>query len=145
MEGFVILWLLFAIGVGLLANARGRNGFGFFLLALVLSPLLGLIVVLVMRDEKAAQEAEDTRRRSDEMRLEEVRALAAAASRGTTASAAVPVHPPSQAPAFKAAPMFSVADEVVKLASLRDKGLLTEEEFSQQRRALLSMPKPSGQ
>lgn len=143
MEGFVILWLLFAIGVGVLANSRGRSGIGFFLLSVLLSPLLGLIVVLVMRDEKAAAEAEDRRRRSEEMRMEEVRALAAAASRGATADAAPAVHPPSAAAAFKAPPMFSVADEITKLAALRDKGLLTQDEFNEQRRALLGASRPS--
>lgn len=137
MEGFFILWLLFAIGVGMLASSRGRSGFGFFLLAAVLSPLIGLIVVLVMRDEKVAEETESRRRRDEEIRLEEVRALAAAASRGTTAAATAPVHPPSPVQTFKAPAMFSVADEIRKLAELRDQGLLTAEEFNEQRRMLL--------
>ncbi len=109
MEGFVIMWLVFAIGVGLLANSRGRSGFGFFVLSLLLSPLIGLIVVLVMRDEKVAQENEQRRRRDEEMRLAEVKALAAAAAHGAASA-------PAPAPqAAAAASPISVADELTKL------------------------------
>ncbi|RBP83946.1 zinc ribbon domain-containing protein [Marinomonas rhizomae] len=44
----VILWIAFAILVGLLASTKGRSGFLFFLLALVLSPVIGLIIALVV-------------------------------------------------------------------------------------------------
>src|SRR5262245_57853135 len=47
MEIF-ILWLLLAIVVGIAARARGRSGFAFFILAVILSPLIGLIIVLVL-------------------------------------------------------------------------------------------------
>jgi len=43
-----IFWLLLAAGLGLLANARGRNGFGWFLLAALLSPLIAIIFLLVL-------------------------------------------------------------------------------------------------
>jgi len=40
-------WLLFALVVGLIASGRGRSGFGWFILACLISPLLaGLIVLL---------------------------------------------------------------------------------------------------
>lgn len=42
-------WLIFAVVVGVAANARGRSGFGWFLIALLVSPLVALILVLVMR------------------------------------------------------------------------------------------------
>ena len=47
MEIF-IAWLIFAIVVAIAAEARGRNPFGWFLLSVVLSPLVGLILVLVL-------------------------------------------------------------------------------------------------
>src|SRR5262249_54460057 len=51
----VIGWLIFAIIVGVAANARGRDGAGWFFLAVIISPLLALILVLVipnLRHEK---------------------------------------------------------------------------------------------
>ena len=44
-----IFWCLFAIAVGVAANARGRDGVGWFLLALIISPLVALLLVLVMQ------------------------------------------------------------------------------------------------
>jgi len=46
MEWF-IFWIGGAIGVGLIAsNYRGRDGAGWFLLSLLISPLLGILFVL---------------------------------------------------------------------------------------------------
>jgi hypothetical protein len=44
----LILWLGFSIAIGILASRRGRSGIGWFLFSLILSPLLGLIFVLVL-------------------------------------------------------------------------------------------------
>jgi hypothetical protein len=46
MEIFVI-WLALSILAGIIANQKGRSGIGFFLLSLVLSPLVGIIAALV--------------------------------------------------------------------------------------------------
>lgn len=42
MEVF-IFWLVFSIAVGAYGASKGRSGFGWFLLAMVISPLLGFI------------------------------------------------------------------------------------------------------
>ncbi|ELR63093.1 hypothetical protein C942_04107 [Photobacterium marinum] len=44
----IVLWLVFAIFVGIYANSKGRSGFGYFLLSLLLSPLIGFIIALVV-------------------------------------------------------------------------------------------------
>lgn len=44
----VILWIVFAVLVGLLASSKGRSGFLFFFLALILSPIVGLVIALVI-------------------------------------------------------------------------------------------------
>ena len=44
---FWVLWIGFAILVGAYANSKGRSGFGYFVLSLLLSPLVGLIIVAV--------------------------------------------------------------------------------------------------
>ena len=115
--------------MGALASSRGRSFLGYFLLSIVLSPLIGLIVVLVVRDLAAEAQREDLRRRDEETRerernrdhqkqLEEIRVLSQA-------------KPPAEAP------VRSIADEIEKLGTLKERGLLTEEEFQAQKTALL--------
>lgn len=43
----LIAWLGLSVLAGVLASNKGRSGFGFFLLALLLSPLIGLIAAFV--------------------------------------------------------------------------------------------------
>lgn len=44
----IIFWLVLAILVGVFAGSKGRSGFGYFLLAILLSPLIGFIIVLIL-------------------------------------------------------------------------------------------------
>jgi hypothetical protein len=50
---FAFFWFAFAIVVGVAASARGRNGLGWFLLALIISPLIALLLVLVMQNRRS--------------------------------------------------------------------------------------------
>lgn len=43
----IITWLAFSIIAGLIASNKGRSGFGFFLLSIVFSPLIGILAALV--------------------------------------------------------------------------------------------------
>ena len=125
MEIFMI-WLVLAIGVAALANSRGRSGSGYFLLSIVLSPLIGLIVVLVTED-LAKKKARDMQEERDHARrIEEVRAIAAK-------PAEVAPHATAAAPTRA----DSIADELTKLAALRDRGVPTAEEFQAQKAGLL--------
>ncbi|MCB4365425.1 hypothetical protein KIH07_16905 [Hydrogenophaga taeniospiralis] len=45
-----LIWFLLAIAVGVLASKRGRSGFGWFVIALLLSPLIGFVFVLIAKD-----------------------------------------------------------------------------------------------
>ena len=45
---FIIAWIIFAAVVGFVAWSRGQSGFGFFLLSLVLSPLIGILFSVLM-------------------------------------------------------------------------------------------------
>lgn len=133
--GFFVIWFVFCLGVGALADSRGRSGFGYFLLSFFLSPLLGLVIVLVTRNVKEEDAKDAWRRREEENRefdrkrehekqLESLRVLATTQQKlGGAAEAASPIG--------------SVADELEKLASLRERGLLTPDEFEGQKRALL--------
>jgi hypothetical protein len=53
METIAFFWIAFAIIVGVAANTRGRNGGGWFILALAISPLIaGLLVLALPRPHK---------------------------------------------------------------------------------------------
>jgi hypothetical protein len=47
MEIF-FFWILFSVFIGVGASSRGRNGFGWFVLAVVISPVLALILLALM-------------------------------------------------------------------------------------------------
>jgi uncharacterized paraquat-inducible protein A len=53
---FLVFWLGCSVAIGILASNRGRSGFGWFLFSIFLSPLLGLIFVLVTRNLKVEQQ-----------------------------------------------------------------------------------------
>ena len=52
-------WLVCSIVIGVIASSRGRSGFGWFLIATLLSPLIGLILVLVFPKRGQAATAVD--------------------------------------------------------------------------------------
>lgn len=120
MEFVFLVWFLAAIACGVWANGRGRSGIGWFLFSVFLSPLLGLILVAVLPDleEKRLEEArrEDRERKEHEKQLESLRAVTASST---------------------AAAQGSVTDELMKLADLKAKGILTDDEFQAQKAKLL--------
>jgi hypothetical protein len=108
---FFVLWLLFSGAIGYLANSRGRSGFAFFALSIFLSPLLGLVIVLATSNLKELEERDRQRREDHERQFASIQVLAGSQK--------------------------SIADELLKLAELRDRGVLTEEEFNAQKRSIL--------
>lgn len=48
----IVLWIGLAIVIGMAASSRGRSGFGWFIVALCLSPLLGGVLLLLMKNVK---------------------------------------------------------------------------------------------
>lgn len=48
MELF-IFWLAFSFVAGIIASNKGRSGLGFFLLSILLSPILGILFALVAK------------------------------------------------------------------------------------------------
>lgn len=57
MELF-FFWLVFSVIAGAIAGGKGRSGFGFFLLAVILSPLVGIICALIARPNTERTERE---------------------------------------------------------------------------------------
>lgn len=53
---WMFFWVMFAVVVGVFAGNKGRSGVGWFLLSLVISPLLGFLFVAVLSNLKAEQE-----------------------------------------------------------------------------------------
>ncbi|AUR84050.1 TMhelix containing protein [Vibrio phage 1.047.O._10N.286.55.F2] len=53
----LILWLTFSAFVALLASAFNRSGFVWFLVSLIISPLLGLICVAIVGKPKPKLES----------------------------------------------------------------------------------------
>ena len=44
-----IFWVFFSIVAGIMAKNKGRSGFGYFLLSVVLSPIIGIICALIAK------------------------------------------------------------------------------------------------
>jgi hypothetical protein len=117
----LIVWVLFALAMGGWASSWGRSGAGYFALSFFFSPILSTLVLLVAGN-KAEKEAGEVRR-AEEQRREHERQLEAIRS----------VKQP-----VADAGLHSVADELGKLLSLHERGLLTPEEFAVQKARLLS-------
>lgn len=136
MEAVLLVWVIFAAGIAALADMRGRSAFGYAVLSFFFSPVVALIALLVTPNlvaeaEKAQARKEEEDRREEERRrqhereLESIKAIAnSAAAHGEAKSTEVPTG--------------SIADELEKLATLRDKGVLTDAEFSQLKMELLT-------
>jgi hypothetical protein len=50
---YLFFWVSLAVAVGMFAGSRGRNGFGWFVLSMLISPLLGFIFCAVSSNLKA--------------------------------------------------------------------------------------------
>lgn len=129
---FIVIWAVIACAIGAWAESKGRSGFGYGAMSFILSPLLPAIILLVVSDKKAEAAAEARRaverQQEHERHLEEIRALRA------------PPAPPSpQVDSPVAGPAAGFADELERIAKLRQDGLVTEEEFAALKRKLLGV------
>lgn len=72
MEALIVLvfWVIISIIVGVAANSRGRNGVGWFLVSVFLSPILALLFLLAFPPIKRGRGAEfdDTELRKNILR-----------------------------------------------------------------------------
>jgi phosphate/sulfate permease len=120
----VLVWIILSFVVALIAESRGRSGFGFLVLSLLLSPLVGFLVAISVRNlaaERRAKAAEDAREAANaKARQEEMQRQTALLAEATKRSE------------------HSAADELKKLAALRDDGILTQEEFESHKARILS-------
>lgn len=56
-----LIWLALSVLAGVVASSKGRSGFGYFMLSVVLSPLIGLLAAALMSARGGA--AADNRER----------------------------------------------------------------------------------
>ena len=108
-----VIWIVFSIIVGAIGSSKKIGFFGAFILSLVLSPVIGLIIVLVSKskaDEKLQKDLLKTQKQQQEV-LTEIKEKSTG---------------------------ISVADEIKKLQEMKDAGQLTEDEFMQAKAKLLA-------
>lgn len=67
---FFLVWLALSICIGIIASGRGRSGFGWFLIAVIISPLISLVLLLVMKNLRAEEE-ESVRAYKEKMRQQQ--------------------------------------------------------------------------
>jgi hypothetical protein len=118
----LVVWVLFAVIVGAAASGRGRSVAGWIVLSILISPLFALILLLVMpnlRDQRAREEAH----------RQQLQQLATIAAAPTVAS-----QPVSRPPERRDDPMATLTT----LADLRDRGLITVDEFAMKKVELLA-------
>jgi hypothetical protein len=109
---FIFGWLLLAVLVGVFGSDRQIGFWGAFLLSLILSPLIGLIIVLFSAKEEPAKP--DTKTILLESKTD-----------------------PTREPSVHTSGL-SVPEQLEKLLALKEKGILTEEEFQIQKGKILN-------
>lgn len=60
--GWMVAWLVMAIGVFWLADWKGRSGLLFFFLAILLSPIIAFLIVVSLPPTQKALDARDLKR-----------------------------------------------------------------------------------
>lgn len=111
--GIFIGWIIFSIIVGALGSSRKIGFAGAFFLSLILSPVIGLIITLFSKDkenEKYKEEILITQKQQQET-LSEIK---------------------------ENSKTISITEELTKLKELKDKGLLSEDEFQKAKDRILT-------
>jgi hypothetical protein len=110
---FLVFWLLLCIIPAAIANSKGRSGAGWFLLAVLISPLIAGILAAVVSNKKTEASAAQAEAVAAQRHAEVV-----AASTGLKEIHAVTA--------------------IERLAALRDSGALTAEEFESKKAEMLA-------
>ena len=111
--GIFLGWIIFSIIVGALGSGRKIGFAGAFFLSLILSPVIGLIITLFSKDkedEKYKEEVLSTQKQQQET-LSEIK---------------------------ENSKTISISEELTKLKELKDKGLLSDDEFQKAKDKLLA-------
>ena len=109
MELFWFSWVLFSIFIGFFADSRGRIGPAWFLISLFTSPLFSFALLLVIKNLVEENKKEQERKEDKEMQMKQLDALV----------------------------KKSLADELLKLAELKEKGIISDQEFNKFKTSIL--------
>lgn len=109
---YLMIWVVMSVVVGIISTDKKMGFLGGFMLSIILSPLVGFIITLFSK----SIEQENREKELLENQKEQTRLLAEKSENNT----------------------ISIADEIEKLISLKDKGLLTEEEFQKAKQRLIN-------
>jgi hypothetical protein len=115
----LMIWIIFAVIVGAAASGRGRSVAGWIILSVLVSPLLSLILLVVMPNLREQRTREEAHRQE----LQHLASIAAG-----------PGLAPRQASLPTEAPMTTLT----RLADMRDRGLITVEEFAAKKIEILA-------
>lgn len=107
---FIFLWGFFALIVGLIASDKAMGFFGGFLLSLLLSPVIGLIIVLLSK--------------SKQTHIMEQRVINSLEQQ------------PKTQPNTSSAP--SITQQLSELEDLKSKNLVSEEEYARLRGKIMA-------
>ena len=112
---FLFGWIIFSFVVGFVGSGRKIGFFGAFILSLLLSPVIGLIIALISKDEadEAYKEKVLSVQKDQQEALKKISEIDNKKS-------------------------ISIADELEKLKILRDDKLITEDEFQNLKNRLLN-------
>lgn len=106
--GIAIAWIVLSFVVGFVGDGRKIGFFGAFALSLIFSPLVGILITLAS-SSKAQIEYQQKMLNLQKQQIEK--------------------QNETQSP--------SIADEIRKLNDLKNEGLITDDEFNQQRSRIL--------
>lgn len=123
--GLILSWLTFSGGVGYLAWERGYSAFGWTALSLVVSPLVAVVILLSKPNlvREAIYEQREKWKHQDKL----------------AALKAIKDRPKEDQQGSKEKTSLLIADELQKLAGLRENGILSELEFLEQKARLLKI------
>ena len=112
----VLAWIIGSFVAGLIGSGKRIGFFGAFFLAAILSPLIGIIVAAMSKND-ADVEREKKLLQSSRKQEEVLKKISEQAVKDSG---------------------ISISDEIIKLKELQNQGILTEEEFEAQKKKLLN-------
>ena len=118
MIGLVILWIILSYLCGIFAKNKGYSFWTYFLISLIITPIVGFIGVLVSpKNEPEPKNMEDYNRLINEKNSADMQ---------------------NKKENDNSAQLF-VADEILKLSKLKDEGIITGDEFEVKKKQLLRL------
>ena len=113
----IFFWVVFCILVASYANSKGRSGLAYFLLAVILSPLIAFIILAAAGDsnEKVKREFVELQKISEENKVEK------------------------KSDENQGIKFIEKYESLEKLGGLLEKGLITKEEFDKEKQKLMDI------